>query len=78
MKPRSENRSLLTLAIAAALILSGAIQALAQQGTKNGEWRAIGGDPGNTKYAPLGQINRDNFKDLQVAFTWDSISNKVM
>ncbi len=78
MKSRCENRSIRTLTIAAALILFGAIQAPAQHGTANGEWRAIGGDPGNTKYAPLDQITGDNFKDLQVAFTWDSVSNKVM
>ena len=28
---------------------------LAQQGAKNGEWRAYGGDEGSTRYSPLDQ-----------------------
>jgi len=42
--------------------------ASAQYGTKNGEWRTYGGDLASTRYAPLDQINRDNFKDLRVAW----------
>ena len=44
---------------------------LAQYGTRNGEWRIYGGD-GSTRYSPLDQINRDNVKDLKVAWTWKS------
>lgn len=40
----------------------------AQQGTKNGEWRTYGGDLGSTRYAPLSQINADNFSKLEVAW----------
>ena len=40
----------------------------AQYGTKDGEWRTWAGDLGSTRYAPLDRINRDNFKDLQVAW----------
>ena len=54
-----------------------ATQALAQKGAVDGEWRSIGGDPGNTKYSPLDQINRHNFQELKVAFRWESISTKV-
>ncbi len=46
--------------------------ALAQQGTKDGQWPSYGGDVGSTRYAPLDQINRDNFKRLKVAWSWDS------
>ena len=42
----------------------------AQYGAQNGEWRFYGGDGGDTKYAALDQINRDNVKDLQVAWRW--------
>ena len=77
MKARSEKRLYQIIIFAAAFILCAANQALAQQGALNGEWRSIGGDPGNTKYSPLDQINRDNFRDLKVAFTWESISTKV-
>jgi len=43
---------------------------MAQQGAKNAEWRAYAGDSGGTRYSPLELINRDNAKDLQVAWTW--------
>jgi quinoprotein glucose dehydrogenase len=47
---------------------------LGQQGAKNGEWRAYGGDEASTRYSPLDQINRDNIKDLRVAWVWKSDS----
>src|ERR1700733_7051940 len=40
----------------------------AQSGAKNGEWRTYGGDLGNTRYAPLDQINADNFNRLELAW----------
>ena len=40
----------------------------AQQGARNGEWRAWAGDPGATRYAPLDQINASNFSKLEVAW----------
>src|SRR4026208_569389 len=46
----------------------------AQQGAKNGEWRAYGGDEGSTRYSALDQITRDNIKDLRVAWVWKSDS----
>ena len=41
-----------------------------QSGAKNGEWRYWGGDGGTTRYSPLDQINRDNVKDLRIAWRW--------
>ena len=35
------------------------MNARAQSGTKNGEWRNYGGDLGSTRYAPLDQINAE-------------------
>src|SRR5690242_18045118 len=43
---------------------------LAQHGAVNGEWRSYASDPGSTRYSPLEQINRDNIKNLQVAWSW--------
>ncbi len=40
----------------------------AQSGAKNGEWPTYGGDLGNTRYAPLDQINAKNFNRLEVAW----------
>src|SRR5688500_14733863 len=33
-------------------------------------WRYWGGDAGQTRYAPLDQINAENFSKLEVAWTW--------
>ena len=38
----------------------------AQSGAVRGEWRTYGGDLGSTRYAPLDQIDGDNFEDLEV------------
>ncbi len=39
-----------------------------QTGAPKGEWRTYGGDLGNTRYAPLDQINAGNFSKLEVAW----------
>ena len=57
----------LTLALCCAAIL-----AHAQTGAKNGEWPTYGGDLGNTRYAPLDQINASNFNQLQIAWRFDT------
>ena len=45
-----------------------AVDVRAQTGAQGGEWRTYGGDLGSTRYAPLDQINGDNFSKLQVAW----------
>jgi len=57
--------------LAAALLLSCSV-AFAQHGAPDGEWPSYSGDLGSTKYSPLDQINRDNVKELQVAWQWTS------
>jgi quinoprotein glucose dehydrogenase len=37
---------------------------------KPGEWRYLNSDPLATRYSPLDQINKDNFKDLKIAWRW--------
>jgi quinoprotein glucose dehydrogenase len=50
-------------------VLAGTgVRLAGQSGTSNGEWRTYGGDLGNTRYAPLDQINKDNFNKLEVAW----------
>src|SRR5438094_736982 len=34
------------------------------------DWRATGGDPGNSRYSPLDQINRTNVAALRVAWVY--------
>jgi quinoprotein glucose dehydrogenase len=41
-----------------------------QTGAKNNEWRAYRGEEASTGYSPIDQINRDNIKTLEVAWTW--------
>lgn len=41
-----------------------------QVGAGGGEWRHWGADGGVTHYSPLDQINRDNVKDLRIAWRW--------
>src|SRR5499427_479886 len=37
---------------------------------KPGEWRYLNSDPMATRYSQLDQINKDNFKDLKLAWRW--------
>jgi glucose dehydrogenase len=37
---------------------------------KPGEWRYLNSDPMSTRYSPLDQIDKDNFKDLKIAWRW--------
>src|SRR5580700_1057132 len=62
------------LSAAVLLLLSAALPASAQTGTKNGEWRTYGGDLASTRYAPLDQINADNFNKLTVAWRFKTDS----
>src|SRR5437879_655898 len=39
-----------------------------QSGASGGEWRTYGGDLGNTRYAPLDQIDSSNFNKLETAW----------
>jgi quinoprotein glucose dehydrogenase len=55
---------IMAVAFCATMIVSG------QTGAKNGEWPHWGGDSGGTKYSPLDQINRDNVKNLRIAWRW--------
>ena len=55
-------------------LLCVAMNARGQSGTKNGEWRTYGGDLGSTRYAPLDQINADNFSKLEIAWRFKTDS----
>ena len=60
--------------VLAAAIVAMSLGAVAQQrvparvGAQNGEWRTYGGDLRSTRYAPLDQINKDNFSKLEIAW----------
>jgi quinoprotein glucose dehydrogenase len=68
------SRLLSVLSLLCAGLLSVALNARGQSGTKNGEWRNYGGDQGSTRYAPLDQINADNFSKLELAWRFKTDS----
>jgi quinoprotein glucose dehydrogenase len=51
-----------------------AVPIAGQSGAKGGEWRTYGGDVGNTRYAPLDQIDAANFGKLEVAWRFKTDS----
>ena len=53
-----------------AAFLIWALPGAAQQGAKDGQWRFYAGENGSTGYSALDQINRDNVKNLQLAWSW--------
>src|SRR5262249_46120260 len=67
-----------TTFVCLAYLILAAASARAQQGTKDGEWRFYGGGNGGTKYAPLDLINKDNVKNLKVAWRWASADNAIL
>ena len=52
----------------AGLLVWATLPVAGQAGAKNGEWTTYGGDLANTRYAPLDQINANNFNKLEVAW----------
>src|SRR2546423_14938530 len=58
------------LFIAGALTLSPQGGAPGQQRSSQVEWRYYGGDPGNSKYSPLTDINPGNIQQLKIAWQW--------
>jgi quinoprotein glucose dehydrogenase len=57
-----------SLSLIVLTLVAGSARLSAQAGATGGEWKSYGGDLGNTRYAPLDQISRDNFNKLQVAW----------
>jgi quinoprotein glucose dehydrogenase len=67
--------SLVTSLAGMALIVGATLPALGQDAkpsvtAKPGEWRYLNSDPMATRYSPLDQITKDNFKDLKLAWRW--------
>ena len=71
MRMRSGVILLISIAIA------GGLLALAQDETKNGEWRSSGGDSAYTRYSPLAQISKDNVKNLKVLWRRPALDPKL-
>ena len=65
---KSLRRSSIRLGSLLLLLLWATLPARGQSGARNGEWSTYGGDLANTRYAPLDQINAENFNTLEVAW----------
>jgi quinoprotein glucose dehydrogenase len=48
------------------------------QASAKGEWPSYGGTNWSQKYSPLDQVTKDNFKDLKVAWAWDSADHDLL
>jgi quinoprotein glucose dehydrogenase len=71
--PRRSHIFLGLLALLAALPFTGRTQnnpATAPAAGPTVQWRSYAGDERTDRYSPLDQINRDNVKNLQIAWTW--------
>ena len=65
--------SLLAIRLAGFLALASiAAPVLGQGGAPDGGWPHYAGDHGSTKYTPLDQIDKNNFKDLEILWRWES------
>ena len=73
MKPRIYRGSLFVAPVVGLLIWA-TLPVAGQSGTKNGEWTTYGADLGNTRYAPLDQVNGENFSKLEVAWRFKTDS----
>jgi quinoprotein glucose dehydrogenase len=67
----ARSRSL-ALSLLLVVALTGASSLVSGQAGVSGEWPHWGADLGSTKYSSLDQINRDNVKNLRVAWRWKS------
>lgn len=47
------------------------------QSAESADWITHGGDASNSRYASFGQINRENFSDLEIAWRWQSIETRI-
>jgi quinoprotein glucose dehydrogenase len=65
MTPRRLKVSYVLLILALAIL-----PVLAQQGAKDGQWKSYASENGSTGYSPLDMINRENVKDLRIAWSW--------
>ena len=69
---RAAGRRRVLVGVACALtVAAGGLASVAQdRADPIGEWRYLGGDPSQTRYSPLDQVNASNFEKLQVAWVW--------
>ena len=67
------------LAVLTLIAIAATIAVVASQSPPSQtDWRYYGGNKGFTRYSALDQINRDNVKNLRVAWRRPAINNKLI
>jgi quinoprotein glucose dehydrogenase len=61
-----------TLLVALAILTISCAKHPTAERAPDQDWRVTGGEPGQSRWSPLDQINRANVKSLQVAWTYHS------
>ena len=69
---------LYVVACTVAMSVLVAVPAVAQQGARDGQWRAFAADVGATKYSPLDQITRSNVDDLRIVWRRPSVDQSIL
>ena len=73
MKPTLVNTSrAATLGVALAILASSCAKYPTPERVPDQDWRVTGGEPGQSRWSPLDQINRANVKSLRLAWTYHS------
>ena len=74
MRPASRKKLIVCIVAVAIATLAQVSSAQIVQNTasEHRDWPVYGGAPENTHYSALAQINRENVKQMQVAWTFDS------
>jgi quinoprotein glucose dehydrogenase len=66
----TRRRAAATIPLAVLIVISTATCARRAAPPLDQDWRVTGGEPGQTRYSPLDQINRTNVKSLRVAWVY--------
>ena len=59
------------------LVVAAAVAIRSQDRAPSNEWRYFGGNKAFTRYSPLDQINRDNVKNLRIAWRRPAVSDQL-
>jgi len=66
-----------TTLLGIAVVFASALTTAQQGAPKSGEWTRYSGDAGSIKYAPLDQINKDNVKNLRIAWRRPAVDASI-
>jgi hypothetical protein len=77
-RQRTRRTRYISAAIGLATLAGLPARPAVSSGGAAAEWPSYAGDKASTKYSPLAQIDKDNFKCLKVAWTWRSADEEVV